>query len=73
MERVGQRRRIVGRDEDAAAGLNYWFSPQFVVKLSYHHVDGNRFARPEEAGETLRSGGLDSHTNLVALGAQFSF
>jgi hypothetical protein len=58
------------RSRDVGIGLNYWFSPQFVLKVSYHNIDGNRFARPEET-TSLRE--LDEKTNLVAVAAQFSF
>ncbi len=51
-------------------GANWWFSPNFVVKLSYHIVDGLRFAVPEESdGEDE----ADEKTNTVVLGASFSF
>jgi hypothetical protein len=65
--------RSLGRHKDAALGLNYWFSPGFVLKLSYHHVNGNRFARPEDLEATLDAGRLEARTNLVVFGAQFSF
>src|SRR5262249_53674766 len=32
--------------KEAVVGLNYWISPALVLKASYHHVDGNRFAGP---------------------------
>lgn len=61
--------------EEFAVGLNYWFSPGFALKLDYHRVDGNRFAAPdlEEFAETVESGRLNTKTNLVQFGAQFSF
>jgi hypothetical protein len=60
---------------EVAVGLNYWFSPQFVLKLSYHHVDGNRLAAPEpaELPAQVRSGTLQTRTQLLQFGAQFSF
>jgi hypothetical protein len=60
---------------EVAVGLNYWFSPQFVLKVSYHHVDGNRLAAPEPADlpEQVRSGTLQTRTQLLHFGAQFSF
>jgi len=33
--------------KEVALGLNYWWTPNFVFKLSFHHVDGNRFAGPD--------------------------
>jgi hypothetical protein len=64
----------LGRHKDAAVGLNYWFQAGFVIKVSYHRVDGNRFARPEDVdlAEAVRSG-LKTRTDLVVVGAQFSF
>jgi hypothetical protein len=60
---------------EAALGLNYWFSPQFVLKLSYHHVHGNRLAapEPEDLSAQVRSGALQTRTHLLKVGAQFSF
>ena len=59
----------------AALGVNYWFGPNFVLKLSVHSVDGNLFAHleGEELLEALAAGGLDKSTDLVIFGAQFSF
>jgi hypothetical protein len=58
-----------------AVGLNYWFSPNFVLKLDYHYVDGNRFAAPDLADfvETIHAGALEPKTNLIQFGTQFSF
>ncbi|HWJ24144.1 MAG TPA: porin [Gemmatimonadaceae bacterium] len=69
--------------KELAGGLNYYFSPGFVIKASYHHIEGNRFAQPARddlvsmlqtaytSGATVSP--LDTHTNAVLLGAQFSF
>ena len=69
--------------KELAGGLNYYFSPGFVIKASYHHIEGNRFAQPGRddlvsmlqtaytSGATVSP--LDTHTNAVLLGAQFSF
>ena len=61
--------------EEVALGLNYWFAPHFVFKLSFHRVDGNRFAgpQPQELAEVAASGTLKQKTKLVLFGAQFSF
>ncbi len=61
--------------EEMAAGLNYWWSRNFVFKLSFHHVDGNRFADPDprELAGAVAAGTLKPKTSLVAFGAQFSF
>jgi hypothetical protein len=63
------------RHEEFAFGLNYWWSPNFVFKASYHHVNGNRLAGPlpEDLGAVVAEGSLDKRTNLVIVGAQFSF
>jgi hypothetical protein len=55
---------------DTSLGLDYWFAPDFVLKLSYHRVDGNRFAHPE--GDALDAP-LERRTDMVVVGAQFSF
>lgn len=69
--------------KEYATGLNYYFTPGFAMKLSYHHITGNRFAQPSrddlvamlseayEAGTTTSP--LRKVTNAVLLGAQFSF
>ncbi len=61
--------------EEVAVGLNYWFNAAFVLKLSYHRVDGNRLAAPEadELTAVVASGQLQKRTNLFQFGAQFSF
>jgi hypothetical protein len=60
---------------ELAVGLNYWFSPELVLKLSYHQVDGNRFAgpEPENLSQIVASGQLQTQTRLGLLGVQFSF
>jgi hypothetical protein len=60
---------------ELAAGLNYWFSRELVLKLSYHHVDGNRLAgpEPEDLSRVVASGQLQTQTHLGLLGVQFSF
>lgn len=57
------------RHREAAIGLNYWASPDFVVRASFHLMRGKRYANPETFDGTLR----DSTTHLVVLGSQFSF
>jgi hypothetical protein len=62
--------------DELALGVNYWFSPGFVVRLSYQQVEGNRHAfleTPEAVLEMLMTGTLEDSTELVVLGAQFSF
>lgn len=59
--------------QDLTVGLNYWFDPDFVVKLSASRVDGNRFAAPEDLVDAIRDGGIQRVTRLVSLGVQFAF
>lgn len=59
--------------QDLTIGLNYWFDPDFVVKLSASRVDGNRFAAPEDLVDAIRDGEVQRVTRLVSLGVQFAF
>jgi predicted porin len=61
---------------EAALGLSYWFSPNFVVRGSYQRTEGNRFEFPQTSDEVkaaLASGVLDRNTDMLLIGAQFSF
>jgi hypothetical protein len=61
---------------EAALGVSYWFSPNFVVRGSYQRVDGNRFAFPETTEQVqaaLASDTLQRKTDMILIGAQFSF
>lgn len=58
------------RHDEAAVGLSYWASPNLVVKASYHHVEGNRFAVPALSAP---DGSVPLKTDLFVTGAQFSF
>lgn len=61
---------------EATLGLSYWFSPNMVVRGSFHRVDGNRFAFPDNSPDVVKaltSGELNRKTNMVVFGAQFSF
>ncbi len=62
--------------KETAGGLNYWFSPNFVVKTSYSHVDGNRFSHPDPTTR-LRSvatgGKLMKTTDAVLVSGHLSF
>lgn len=62
--------------KDTAIGVNYWLSPQLVIRLNFHFADGNRFAFPDnipDAQVALGTGMLDDKTDLLVFGAQFSF
>ncbi len=63
----------LGEHRDAALGISYWIAPGFVLKLSYHRVHGNRFARAEEDAEGGIESALKARTDLVIVAAQFSF
>ncbi len=58
------------RHREGAAGLSYWPSPNLVFKVSYHRIDGNRFAVPPLSAP---DGTIDRRTDLLVAGAQFSF
>jgi hypothetical protein len=58
---------------DITFGLNYWFHPDFVAKLSTSQVYGNRFSRPEDLREALEGDGPRRRTRVVSLGVQFAF
>jgi hypothetical protein len=61
---------------EKAIGINYWHSSSLVLKLSFHEVRGNRFARPEDpeaVQQAIEEGSLSHKTRLIAIGAQFSF
>lgn len=64
-----------GLHRELAATVNYLFSPQFVVKLSYHNVFGNRlaFPGPNRLAEVAADGTLAMRTHAVLLGTHFSF
>jgi hypothetical protein len=57
-----------------AIGLNYWFNSNFVLKCSCHMVEGNFYAEPtEDLLKIIMGSDYDTRTNLVMVGAQFSF
>jgi hypothetical protein len=62
--------------KEVAVGINYWLNPDVVFKLSYHHVDGNRFANPDKPEgflEVFQKKEYAETTQLVMVGVQFSF
>ncbi|MGE0455024.1 MAG: hypothetical protein AB7O37_09035 [Vicinamibacteria bacterium] len=59
--------------ESFGLALNYWVSPEFVLKLNGYNVDGNMIARPAAAGLRAVLGTIEGTTNVVVVGAQFSF
>ena len=65
---------IPGDHKEGAVGFNYWFNPNFVLKLSYHYVRGNIFAKPEYTLESVLPGyEMEEVTHLGLFGTQFSF
>jgi hypothetical protein len=62
-----------GRHRDTAVGLGYWFAPGFVLKTSYHRVEGNLFAGAPGAEGTADQAIVRDRTHMVVVGAQFSF
>jgi phosphate-selective porin len=68
LERIGgEPDAALLKHQEYAFGVNWWFSPDFVFKLSYHMVDGLRFAVPEGEGEP------DDKTNTIVAGVSYSF
>jgi hypothetical protein len=64
------------KHRDVAFGLNYWFAPDLVAKLSVHRTDGWRFADPGASTiiQGLMTRRLPSATsNLLQAGIQFNF
>ncbi len=59
--------------QDLALALNYWFTPDLVVRLEFHRVDGNRFANPDDIETVLADGRLETETDLVHVAALLSF
>jgi hypothetical protein len=60
--------------EEWAFGLNYWFSPNFVLKCSYHFIEGNVFADPGRSMVQVFFGAdYKKKTELILFGAHFSF
>jgi hypothetical protein len=79
---VGSSRLLEHRE--AAVGVNYWVTPEFALKSSFHLVDGNRFAVPmSESGtppvmatppvEDLAASPPGRLTQALTIGTQFSF
>jgi hypothetical protein len=54
-------------------GLNYWYSPKLVWKLDYYRASGNRVARPGDAVNRALAGTIEKETDVLIVGAHFSF
>lgn len=59
--------------KDIGFAVNYWFSPNLVIKTEYHRVEGNRFADPGWDNFWEIVYGINDQTDLFQIGAQFSF
>ncbi len=55
------------RHREAAVGVNYWFTRDFVVRASAHIADGNRFSLPDN------DSAFNERTKELMVGSQFSF
>jgi hypothetical protein len=64
---------MLRRHESLGLALNFWVSPEFVLKLNGYRVKGNMVARPENPGLAVALGGIEDKTGVLLLGAQFSF
>ena len=59
--------------ESIGAALNFWVTPNFVIKLNGYHVEGSMLNRPMGAIVKYLQGTLDTRSNVVVVGTQFSF
>ncbi len=53
---------------DISLGVNYWLSPSFVLKASYHIVKGNLWAMPDNPRLMA-----ERDTRMFVVGTHFSF
>jgi len=56
------------KHQDIGLAVNYFFSPNFVLKLAVHQVAGNRFTSADDEAAVQ-----DEKTTLVSFGTSFSF
>jgi len=57
-----------------ALGLNFWISPNFVIKCSYHQVEGNFFANPGvNLLEAIFGAEYKKITKVILFGSHISF
>jgi len=56
------------KHQDIGVAVDYFFSPNFVLKLAVHQVTGNRFANVDDEAATPKE-----KTTLVTFGTSFSF
>lgn len=60
-------------DRELALGLSYWFTPGFVVRGSYHFINGNLNAPPTSVDDALLENKYQPTTHALLAGTQFSF
>jgi hypothetical protein len=66
----------IQKHKDITLGVNYWFSPNFVLKAAYHIVEGNRYLQPDDPTALLDEnymGSFETETNMWVFGTHFSF
>lgn len=63
------------RHDEWGAGLNFWLSDTFVIKGSYHWVEGNRLASPDQVDirSAVARGTLPKKTNAFFVSSSMSF
>jgi hypothetical protein len=61
------------RHQEFAVGLNYWVRPQWVWRVSFHHVIGNLYAFNPDVTTPAQAQDMSPTTNLVIFGTQFSY
>ncbi len=61
--------------DELAFGINYWVNPNFVLKASFHRIEGNHLSLPEDFLEDATEGELELETesDMFLLGASFTF
>ena len=71
---IARAPKLLDHDE-MGAGINYWFTPNFVLKTSVHWVEGNRYAFPDPVRlrSIVANGRLTDKTTTVLVGSQLSF
>ena len=68
--------RKLEEHHELSVGLGYWITPDFVVKLSYHWIDGNRYDYPSDLDEfvhAVRNEKLKVETHVGIFQVAFGF
>jgi hypothetical protein len=71
---VGPLARLTEHDE-VVLGLSYWLDSGLVLKLNVQRITGNAYAHPDAADlpAVVAAGALRQHTDVLLVGAQFTF